>query len=98
MTSLNLNKILNNEDRLRELSNHAFESVDENGDGRIDVEELQKCLNTITKDLNIDMPSKEDVEQIMKNLDQDNDNELDKKEFKELMRLWLQMKIKQEKK
>ena len=85
--------ILESENRLQGFSDHAFDAVDRNSDGLIDHKDLKKCFEAITEDLEVKMPSKKDLDRVMDELDRDGDKRLNRQEFKELMRIWLRMKL-----
>ena len=67
------------------LTNMAFEAVDTDGNGTIDTDELFETMNDVAKHLNLAAPNKDDIERFMEELDQNNDELVDKDEFEYLV-------------
>ena len=78
--------ILKDEDLLEEVAKAAFDSVDTDHSGQIDVQELEKIMSQVATDIGNEPPSKEDVEEILKHLDTDKSGKIDFNEFKILIR------------
>ena len=78
--------ILNDEKKLREVAKVAFDSVDTDGSGLIDQEELQKVMAQISQDMGAEPPSKEDVKEVLDHLDTDHSGQIDFEEFSQLIK------------
>ena len=59
---------------------HMFNALDKNQDGFLSTEEIRHLWNIFTND-NFDMPSEEEIEDIIKNLDTNGDGRIDYNEF-----------------
>jgi Ca2+-binding EF-hand superfamily protein len=82
--------ILSNEEKFNEVAKIAFDSVDSDKSGQIDAGELEKVMTQIATDLGADPPSKEDVLEVLGQLDTDNSGKISFDEFKVLMKEILQ--------
>ena len=76
-----IQNILNDEAKLKEVAKAAFDSVDTDGSGQIDQEELAKVMQQISGDLGTEPPTKEDVQEVLKHLDTDKSGKIDFNEF-----------------
>ena len=81
-----IQNILNDEAKLKEVAKAAFDSVDTDGSGQIDQEELTKVMQQISGDLGTEPPTKEDVLEVLKHLDTDKSGKIDFNEFIVLIR------------
>ena len=74
--------IINNKDTLlTDIANIAFQSVDTDKSGSIDVGELETIMAQISSEMGAEPPTKEDAKEILKNLDKDRSGSIDQKEF-----------------
>ena len=78
---MSIKDIVNDEEKLRDIARVAFESVDTDKSGKIDSKELYKVMEGISKDLGIDAPSNEEVQEVLKHLDTDNSGTIEFDEF-----------------
>ena len=78
--------ILNDTQKLHEITKIAFDSVDTDKSGSIDEYELERVLSQISSDMGADPPSKEDVKEVLKYLDTDNSGKIEFKEFEVLIK------------
>ena len=78
--------ILNDPDKLYEVTKIAFDCVDIDKSGQIDENELEKLLSQISSDMGADPPTKEDVKEVLKYLDTDNSGKIEFKEFEVLIK------------
>ena len=73
--------ILNNEEKLNKIIDQAFKNVDSDGSGSIEEKELEKIMVQITCDMGAEPPTKEDIKEVMEELDKDRNNTIDRDEF-----------------
>ena len=78
--------ILNDEKKFNAVAKAAFDSVDTDGSGEIDRDELQKVMNNIADDMGTEPPSDEDIKEVFTHLDTDKSGKIDFKEFCVLIR------------
>jgi Ca2+-binding EF-hand superfamily protein len=78
--------ILQDKDKLDEITKIAFDSVDADKSGSIDSIELERVLAQISSDMGADPPTKEDVNEVLKYLDTDNSGKIEYDEFKVLIK------------
>ena len=78
--------IINDERKLNVLTQIAFKTVDKDGSGRIEQPELEKIMAQICMEMGAEIPSKEDVQEVLNHLDKDHGGDIDKKEFKAFIR------------
>lgn len=64
------NDVLKNPEKLKKITMTAFKAIDFNNNGRIEKDELESIMKTTSEDLNIERPSKEEIKEVMKDLDQ----------------------------
>ena len=63
----------------------AFEAVDTDNSGKIDAKELMETMDEVAKHLNLAAPNKDEIEGFMAQLDQNDDDMVDKDEFEYLV-------------
>ena len=73
---MSIKDILNDDEKVRKLAKVAFDLVDTDGNGYIDRDELEKVMNTIGSEMDFDGASKEDVDEIIKELDTKDESKL----------------------
>ena len=78
---MSIKDIVNDEKKLREVARVAFESVDTDKSGQIDSKELSMIMEGISKDLGVDPPSKEEINEVLQHLDTDKSGKIDFDEF-----------------
>ena len=81
-----IKEILSDEQKLKEITKLAFDSVDTDGSGSIDQYELESVLAKISNDMGADPPSKDDVKELLKFLDTDKSGKIEFKEFEVLIK------------
>jgi len=84
-----LKEIINDEKRLNELADKAFDTVDSDNSGLLTEDELFLVLNQICEDLGLDEITVPETYEILEMTDNDKSGKLDKKEFRELFKLLL---------
>lgn len=78
--------ILNDENKLNEITKTSFDIVDIDKSGTIDEFELEKILAQISSDMGADPPTREDVKDVLKYLDTDKSGKIEFEEFKVLIK------------
>ena len=78
---MSLKEFLQDEEKIREVARAAFDSVDTDKSGEIDNKELTILMQGISKDLGIEPPSQEEVDEVLKELDTDHSGKIDFNEF-----------------
>ena len=77
--------ILENEHRFKKFTEGIFRSVDKDGSGKINSEELYQALYKISIDIGANPPSREDTKDIVFHLDKDRSGEIELSEFRTLI-------------
>lgn len=85
-----LQAILDDEDKLQEVSDKSFAKYDTDGSGFIETKEFKKIIEETHAKLGMEPPSPAEIEEMLKGLDADGNEKLDKTEFKEHTRKMLQ--------
>lgn len=75
------NQILKNPAKLDKITTTAFNTIDTNGDGSIQRQELEDIMRTAAADLGIEKPSKDEIKDVMKEMDTQGRGQLSKKDF-----------------
>ena len=83
--------ILNDPAKLRQVTQAAFIAVDADGSGFLEVSELSEVMNQVASDIFLPPPTQEELEEVLKELDTNNDGKLPVEEFEVLIRLVLEM-------
>ncbi|OMJ84033.1 hypothetical protein SteCoe_14901 [Stentor coeruleus] len=85
-----IQKILDDEDLLAQVSEKMFNAVDADHSGSIEKKELKTAMRTIARQVGIDLPTDEQVNEALIQLDIDGSGNIDLIEFKELIRQLLE--------
>lgn len=80
-----IKNILSDETKLHEVVKAAFESVNTDKSGKITPAQLESAMDQISKDLGNELPTKNDVEEVVKHLDTNKDGLIEFNEFKVLI-------------
>ena len=81
-----IENIINDDELLKEITKMTFDSVDYDKNGHIDSKELEKIISQISSDMGAEPPTKEDVKEILKNLDENNSGYIEFEEFTKLIK------------
>lgn len=73
--------ILKDKVKLKKITEAAFKAVDSDGSGYLERNELEKVMINVATDLGVDSPSKDEVEEVLRELDEDGDGKLSLDEF-----------------
>jgi Ca2+-binding EF-hand superfamily protein len=90
---MSIKNILNNDKKLDRIARVAFNSVDKDGSGLIDIRELEVVMNSIATDLGLSPPSKQEIKDVFDMLDSDHSGNISFVEFKVLIRCVLESLI-----
>ena len=74
--------IIEDDRKLNILTQIAFKTVDIDGSGCIEQAELEKIMAQICMDMGAEIPSKEDVQEVLDDLDEDGNKTIEVGEFK----------------
>ncbi|KAL4445937.1 hypothetical protein ABPG74_010929 [Tetrahymena malaccensis] len=83
--------ILKDKNKLKKITEAAFKAVDTDGSGYLERNELEKVMINVAIDIGVEKPSKEEVEEVLKELDEDGDGKLSQEEFQVLIEQVLDM-------
>ena len=78
--------IIEDERKLNILTQIAFKTVDIDGSGCIEQPELEKIMAQICMDMGAEIPSKEDVQEVLDDLDEDGNNTIAVGKFKDFIK------------
>jgi calmodulin len=92
-TDKDLRAILADKQKLRNLSEAAFKKVDIDQSGFVEKNELQKVMEDVAKDIGTERPSKDDVDEVLKELDENKDGKLSLDEFQVLIEQVLEQMV-----
>jgi calmodulin len=67
--------------KFRQIMEKNFKIVDSDGSGFLDKVELEEVLIRITNDMGLETPSHEDVEEVLRLVDENGDGKLSKEEY-----------------
>lgn len=96
--SVDFKKLIKDKEALQKIMESAFRSVDIDGSGFLEKPELEQVLITVAKDIGVETPTKEDVEDILEEIDENGDERLSRKEFEELIKQIVDMMANSEEK
>jgi calmodulin len=89
--SADFKKLIKDKEGLQKIMESAFRSVDIDGSGFLEKPELEQVLIQVAKDIGVETPTKEDVEDILEEIDENGDERLSKQEFEELIKQIVEM-------
>ena len=69
-----LHSILDMRDKIKIISDMAFEAVDDNHSGDLDIDELSTVLRNVAKEMRLNPPGDNDIIAVLDELDQDKDH------------------------
>lgn len=91
MSAQEIEQILKDDSKLNEIVAAAFQSVDTDGSGYIEEQELKIVMSGVARDIGMPEPSDSDVREVMRELDQNSDGKISQDEFKVLIRQVLEL-------
>ena len=77
-----IDKILNDPEKLQETVDYVFGEADIDSNGTIDASEFAKHMKGVYENIGLSSPSDDDIQKYMGELDTNKDGKLDKDEFK----------------
>ena len=83
-------------EQLRFVTDRAFKSVDEDRSGGLDVDELHTIMKEVAIQMDVAPPTKEDLNDILCQLDENNDGTVDMEEFHSLVMMVINTVLEQE--
>ena len=81
---------------LRVITDMAFMSIDDDNSDSLDVTEIQDIMNQVASELGISSPTLEDLEAIIREIDDDFDGQVSKEEFFKLVKLIIEKLLESE--
>ena len=81
---------------LRVITDMAFNSIDDDHSDSLDVTEIQEIMNQVAFELGISSPTLEDLEAIIREIDDDFDGQVSKEEFFKLVRMIIEKLLESE--
>ena len=72
-------------DKVRVISDMAFDAIDIDRSGQLDRDELGQTLKSVSTEMGISQPTEADIAMLLDKIDQDEDNEISKDEFEFLI-------------
>ena len=68
---MSIRDIVQDKDKLNKLAKSAFDAIDTDKNNYLERHELEAIMNNVSKDFDFDTPSNEDVDEILREVDQD---------------------------
>ena len=87
---------LDMQNTLRVITDMALDSIDDDHSDSLDVSEIQEIMNQVAAELGISAPTLEDLEAIIKEIDDDFDGQVSKDEFFKLVKLIIEKLLESE--
>eukprot|EP01016_Furgasonia_blochmanni_P016170 TRINITY_DN1920_c0_g1_i1.p1 TRINITY_DN1920_c0_g1~~TRINITY_DN1920_c0_g1_i1.p1 ORF type:complete len:163 (+),score=26.38 TRINITY_DN1920_c0_g1_i1:171-659(+) len=88
--------ILNDKEKLKKITKAAFDAVDTDKSGFLERNELEAIMLNVAKDIGVDNPSKDEVDEVLKEIDANSDGKISITEFEVLIRQVLEIMVKAE--
>ena len=91
----NLQDITADDEMMTMIADGAFEEADKDKSGFVEVNELKEMLDGMAKDKGESPPDDKAVEKILKKYDKDGNDKIDKEEFKEMIKSFMEEALKE---
>lgn len=82
---MSIQDILKDKEKIRLISEAAFNVLDFSKNGLLEKTEIELHLSNLAKDLNLRKPTKEEMENLMKEIDVNKDGKIDVEDFDSLV-------------
>ena len=86
-----IHKLLADKEKLDQLIANAFKKIDTNESKFLEMNEIEEVLINLSSEMLIDEPTKDEIEELIKFLDPDQNGKLDYKEFHSMVRQILEL-------
>jgi calmodulin len=73
--------IIKDKHKLKKITEAAFKAVDIDGSGYLEKNELEQVMINVAGDIGVEKPTKEEVDEVLKELDENGDGRLSMEEF-----------------
>lgn len=83
---MSIKSIIADKDTVFKLAKAAFDKIDEDGVGYIERPQLEKILAEVSPEFDFDQSSKEDVDEILREIDSNSDGKISLTEFQVLIK------------
>ena len=84
-------EVLKNKENLEQITKAAFDTVDTDGSGFLEKDELATIMENIANSIGVEKPTTSEVDEVLKELDANNDGKLSLSEFQVLIKQVLEM-------
>ena len=91
-----IKEILSDDEAINKITRLAFDKIDADGSGHLDLKELETIMLRISADMGVEPPKPQDIEEVFKGIDRDDDGSIDYEEFSLLIKNVLLSLIKNE--
>lgn len=78
---MSIKDILQDKDKQGKLAKAAFDAVDTDKSGYLERNELEAVMSSVSSEFDFDQPTKEDVDEILKEIDVNSDGKISLNEF-----------------
>ena len=83
--SLSIKDVLADPEKLKKVTKAAFETVDTDKSGYLERDELEVVMANVARDIGVDKPTKEEVDEMISELDENSDGRISIAEFQVLI-------------
>ena len=84
-------ELMKDSKKMKKLMEEAFRKVDIDGSGFLERGQFEQVLVQIAKEIGVDNPTREEVDDILDEIDENGDNRISRDEFSELIEKVFQM-------
>jgi len=84
-------KLLADKEKLDKLIKNAFKKIDKDQSGYLELNEIEDVLLNLSSEMLVDEPTKDEIEELVKFLDPDQNQKLDENEFRSMVKQILEL-------